>query len=65
MRVEVDTDKCQGHSLCSWTAPEVFEPDEDDGHAVVLLDVIPPELQESARLAAAGCPESAITITDN
>jgi ferredoxin len=48
--------------LCSWAAPEIFQPDEEDGHAIVQVDVIPPELGQSARDAAANCPESAITI---
>jgi ferredoxin len=62
MRVQVNENVCQGHSLCSWTAPEIFAPDDEDGHAIVALDVIPPELEQSARDAAANCPESAITI---
>lgn len=62
MRAQVDMKVCQGHSLCSWAAPEIFQPDEEDGHAIVQLDVIPPELEQSARDAAANCPESAITI---
>jgi ferredoxin len=62
MRAQVDVNACQGHSLCSWAAPEIFQPDEEDGHAIVQLEVIPLELEQSARDAAANCPESAITI---
>lgn len=65
MRVRVDVNVCQGHSLCSWAAPDVFVPDDEDGHAIVLLDVIPPELEQATRDAAANCPESAITIEDD
>jgi ferredoxin len=64
VRVTIDTDACQGHALCAWTAPEVFEPDEDDGHARLLLSVIPADLEESARRAAAGCPEGAISVSE-
>jgi ferredoxin len=62
MRAKVDVNLCQGHSLCSWTAPEIFQPDAEDGRAIVQLDVIPAEVEQSARDAAANCPESAITI---
>lgn len=64
VKVTVDTSVCQGHALCSWTAPGVFEPDEDDGHARVLLPLVPDELADSARRAAEGCPEGAISVTD-
>jgi len=64
MRALVDTKICQGHSLCTWAAPEVFQPDAEDGHAVVQLEVIPPELEQSVRDAAANCPESAIEVVE-
>jgi len=42
----------------------VFDVD-DDGFAVVLIDgELPPELEEKAALAAANCPERAITVED-
>jgi ferredoxin len=65
MRARVNIDRCQGHSLCHWTAPEIFAPDDEDGHAVVQLAVIPPELVGAAQDAAANCPESAIELLDD
>ena len=65
MRAQVDVTVCQGHNLCSWTAPEVFQPDPEDGHAIVQLEIIPAELEQSVRDAAANCPESAIQIIDD
>ena len=65
MRARVDDKLCQGHSLCSWTAPEVFQPDPDDGHAVVQLDPVPAEFEQSVRDAVANCPESAIEALDS
>ena len=62
MRVIVDADICQGHALCSMTAPEVFDLREDDGHSEVKVDEVPPEAQEAARRAVEGCPERAISI---
>ena len=62
MQVRVLDDVCQGHTLCATTAPQVFGLSEEDGHAILLLDVIPPELENDARRAALGCPEQAIQI---
>ena len=61
MKIRVDSEKCQGHARCYGLAPEIFDVD-DYGQASVLLDEIPPELQEKARLAVANCPEYAIEI---
>ena len=62
MRVQLDTDKCQGHNRCYALAPELFDVD-DYGTAVLLVEgEIPSELEDKARLAAANCPEYAITI---
>ncbi len=64
MRVEVDAEKCQGHNRCFALAPELFDVD-DYGTAIVIGDgTVPPELADKARLAAANCPEFAITVTE-
>jgi ferredoxin len=64
MRVHLDTEKCQGHNRCYALAPELFDVD-DYGTAVLLVEgEIPTELEEKARLAAANCPEYAITLHD-
>jgi ferredoxin len=65
MRVNLDTEKCQGHNRCYALAPELFDVD-DYGTAVLLIDGdIPAELQEKARLAVANRPEYAITLEDD
>ena len=64
MKLHIDADACTGHGRCYVLAPEVFEPD-DEGHSVGLVDEIPDDLLDKARLAAANCPESAITISDD
>ena len=62
MRVQLDTEKCQGHNRCYALAPELFDVD-DYGTAVLLVEgEIPAELEDKARLAVANCPEYAITI---
>ncbi len=61
MKIAIDDDNCRGHGACCAISPDVFDIN-DDGYAEVLLDVIPAELEESVRKAAANCPERAITV---
>jgi len=64
MRITVDSEKCQGHNRCYSLAPELFDVD-DYGYATEIGDgQVAPELEEKARLAAANCPEFAITIEE-
>ncbi|HEX4189500.1 MAG TPA: ferredoxin [Marmoricola sp.] len=62
MRLTVDHDKCQGHSLCANIAPDLFELDDDTGQATASPDPVPDALLPSARQAASSCPESAIGV---
>ena len=65
MRVQIDSEKCQGHNRCYALAPELFDVD-DYGSALVVGDgVVPAEMHDKARLAVANCPEFAITIVDD
>ena len=41
MKVSVDGQRCQGHTLCSMIAPESFELNDVDGHASPVSDVVP------------------------
>ena len=62
LRVHVDPERCQGHNRCYAIAPELFELD-DLGNAREVADgLVPPELQDKARLAVANCPEEAISV---
>ncbi len=61
MKIRVDPEKCQGHARCYSLAPELFEVD-DYGQSTVIVDEVPAELEEKARLAIANCPEYAIEI---
>ena len=64
MRIKVDAEKCQGHNRCFVAAGELFELD-DYGYSHEVGDgVVPPELEENARLAVANCPERAISIEE-
>ncbi len=65
MRIVVDSDKCEGHNRCYSLAPELVEVD-DYGYATAKGDgVVPPGLEEKARLAVDNCPEFAITLVDD
>jgi len=64
MKIHVDPEKCQGHNRCYALAPELFEVD-DYGYATEIGDgTVPTELADKARLAAANCPELAITLDE-
>ncbi|MBM7459258.1 ferredoxin [Rhodococcus coprophilus] len=63
MKVKVDPERCQGHTLCAMAAPEVFELSEIDGHATAVVDEVPAHLEEAVREAARSCPEQAIQIS--
>ncbi len=64
MKVRVDESKCQGHTLCNLTAPQLFQLREEDGHSYVTQEEVPPELEELARKAEIGCPEQAIVVEE-
>lgn len=61
LKVEHDRDACVGHGRCYVLAPDVFDEDEQ-GHAVVKLALVPADLEERARRAAENCPENAISL---
>jgi ferredoxin len=65
MRVRVDLDVCQGHGVCHMSAPEVYELDPEDGHSIVMVDPVPPELEADAQLGVDSCPERAISVLQN
>ncbi len=60
MRIRVDNEKCQGHNRCWDIAPELFDIDDLSNAHEKGDGVVPPELEEKARLAIANCPERAI-----
>lgn len=64
MRIIVDNDLCQGHTLCALAAPDLFGLRDDDGHSYVLADPVPAGLHEAARRAVLSCPEGAIAILE-
>ena len=65
MKVRVDADRCQGHTLCSMIAPESFELDDIEGHASAVTEDVPADQEDAVREAAQSCPEQAILIRDD
>lgn len=65
MKVRVDGQRCQGQNRCYALVPEVFDVDELGQAHVVLEGTVPEPLQARVHLAAANCPERAITVSDD
>ncbi|MGK8507534.1 ferredoxin [Nocardia asiatica] len=63
MKVRVDPDRCQGHTLCAIHAPAAFELSDVDGHATAVDGEVPAEQQEQVREAVRSCPERAISLS--
>ena len=65
MRISIDFDLCQGHSVCLEECPEVFDVVEnDEGYPKVVLRVENPDesLRSKVELAARYCPNHCITV---
>ena len=63
MKVRVDPEKCQGHTLCAMAAPQAFKLSDFDGHSTALFEDVPTELEQAVLDAAASCPEQAIIVS--
>ena len=63
MKVQVDPEKCQGHTLCAMRAPRLFELSEIDGQSSALAGEVPADLEPDALEAARSCPEQAISLS--
>lgn len=61
MRLVFDAEACVGHGRCYALAPELFDAD-DQGHCVVLIDVVDSAQADRARQAVNNCPEEAIRL---
>ncbi|WP_068278492.1 ferredoxin [Aldersonia kunmingensis] len=62
MKVRVDGERCQGHTLCAMIAPESFELDDVDGHSSPVNEEVAAGQEDKVREAVHSCPEQAISI---
>jgi ferredoxin len=65
VKVRVEADRCQGHTLCSMIAPESFELDDIEGHSSAVSEDVAADQEDAVREAAQSCPEQAILISDD
>ena len=63
MKVQVDSHRCQGHTLCAMAAPDSLELSDIDGHSTPVSEDVPAGREEDVREAARSCPEQAISIS--
>ncbi|MFB4298608.1 ferredoxin [Actinomadura sp. NTSP31] len=63
MKVRVDPEVCQGHTLCAMNAPDLFTLRDEDGHAYAVGEEVPAGKEDLARDAARTCPEQAIVLS--
>ena len=61
MRVRIDPNICQGHAMCALACPELFLLGDEDGHAYVLDENVPPQFENAVEMAVCSCPEGAIS----
>ncbi|MCX4090765.1 ferredoxin [Nocardia sp. alder85J] len=62
MKVRVDSERCQGHTLCAMIAPKAFQLSEIDGHSTPVSEDVPADQEDAVREAVHSCPEQAISI---
>jgi len=64
VKVQIDSERCQGHGRCYDLVPSLFGED-DEGYGQVLGDgAVPSGHEREARLAVANCPERAIELLE-
>jgi ferredoxin len=62
VKVRVDPERCQGHTLCAMIAPDMFELSDVDGTSSAVAVVVPSDQEELVSEAARSCPEQAIQL---
>jgi len=63
MKVAILDERCVGQGMCLLACPELFDLNDEDGHAFLRSDDVPPHLEEAVLQAVRGCPEQAIVTS--
>lgn len=61
LRVIARRSACCGYGVCAEICPEIYQLD-DNGIVSLVVDIVPPGLEEKAREAAAACPQNALEV---
>jgi ferredoxin len=64
VKVQISTERCQGHGRCYDLAPDLFGEDAEGYGQVLGEGKVPPGEEQDARLAVLNCPEQAIEILE-
>lgn len=62
MKVQINSERCQGHGRCYDLAPALFTEDDEGYGQVAGEGVASADGEQAARLAVSNCPERAIEI---
>jgi ferredoxin len=62
MRVRVIQNKCGSVGMCVKTCPDIFRFQEGSKKATVIVDEVPPDLEQKCLKAADLCPNKAIVV---
>jgi ferredoxin len=65
VRVAADRDVCIGSGNCVFTAPGVFDQDDDEGLVVLLSADVDVQAAGAVRDAVAHCPSGALRIAED
>ena len=63
MRVIVDRELCEANAICAGLVPEVFDVDDND-ELHILVDEVPPGLEDGVRRAVNSCPKTALRLAE-
>ena len=63
LNVNPDTNEtmCIACDLCALACPDVFKLNDEDGHAYLLDETVPPQFEDAVEMAVRSCPEGAIS----
>jgi ferredoxin len=64
VKVQINSDQCQGHGRCYDLVPDLFGEDAEGYGRVLGEGTVPPDQEQDGRLAVANCPEYAVQLAE-